>query len=357
MTVRHVLHLLGSAERSGTAPARAGGELARGLDPGAFQFHAWFTAGDGPVREELAQLGVSTRVVRWQGGWKDVVGAGRMARAPCGTPVDVVHQHYGGRSMRLLARRLSGAPVLLHCHARIGVESEASALVAIDGRGADRVVANSRATADCVRAMSAFVVYPGVRVPSSLPDSQSGGRFTVGYAGRLVPLKGVDVLVRAFAILAGELPVARLEIAGAGQELGALRLLASDLGLSERVAFLGWSTDLATVMHGWDVAVQPSHEEAFGIAALEAMACGLPVVASAVGGLTELVVDEQTGFLVPPGDVAALAAGLGRIAANPDFRRALGRAGHGRAAAHFSAETFVEDMRQHYEALLPGGGR
>jgi glycosyltransferase involved in cell wall biosynthesis len=353
MIGRHVLHLLGSADRSGTAQASAVAELARGLDPAAFHLHAWFTAGDGPLREDLAQLGVATRLVQWAGGWRDAQGAGRMTRALWSTRVDLVHQHYGGRSMRLLARRLSGAPVLLHCHARIGVESGACVPAAIDGQGADRVVANSSATAGCVRGMTAMVVYPGVRVPAKLPDSPFDGSFTVGYAGRLVRLKGVDVLLRAFASLAGDLPVARLEIAGAGQESGALRLLAAELGIAERVVFLGWSTDLATVIERWDVAVQPSREEAFGVAALEAMACGVPIVASAVGGLAEVVVDGKTGFLVPPGDATALAARLRWLALNPRLRRALGRAGHGRAAAHFSAEMFVRRMQQHYEALLP----
>jgi glycosyltransferase involved in cell wall biosynthesis len=357
MTPRAVVHLLGSAARAGTAPAAMVADLARGLDPARYHLRAWFTAGDGPLRGELEGLGVETRVVPWSGGWKDAAGALRFARACRGARVALVHQHYGGRSMRLLARRLTGTPLLLHWHARIGVETGTPTPLALDARGADRVVANSRATAACVRGATAAVVYPGVHVPAEPPPPRTGDEFVVGFAGRLVPLKGVDVLLRAVALIAGELPRLRLEIAGDGPENGMLRRLARELGIGERVAFAGWRTDLTDVRRGWDVAVQPSREEAFGVAAAEAMASGLPVVASAAGGLPELVVEGETGYLVGPGDPEALAGRLRALACDPALRRAMGSAGHARVRAHFSSAGFVRAIEGHYDALLGACGR
>ena len=355
MTPRTVLHLLGSAARAGTAPASMVADLARGLDPSRYRLLAWFTAGDGPLRGELESLGVSTRVVRWAGGWRDAAGALRFARAIRGARIDVVHQHYGGASMRLLARRLTGAPVLLHCHARTLAESARPEPAALRTRGADLVVANSRATAACVRGGAATVVYPGVRGPAALPEREPAEGVTLGYAGRLVALKGVAVLLRAFARLAAERPEVRLEIVGEGPEEGELRRLAAELGVAERVVFTGWSGDVAAAMRGWDIAVLPSLEEAFGLAAAEAMACGVPVVGSRVGGLPEVVVEGATGFLVAPGDPDALHARLRDLAADPALRRAMGAAGHARAGACFTVPAFVRAMDGCY-ASLPATG-
>ena len=330
-------------------------DLARGLDPGRFRLLAWFTVGDGPLRAELESLGVPTRVVRWEGGWRDVAGALRFARALRGAGVELVHQHYGGASMRLLARRLAGAPVLLHCHARTLAESARPEPAVLGTRGADLVVANSRATAACVRGAPAEVVYPGVRVPAALPERDPADGVVIGFAGRLVALKGVHVLLRAFARLAAELPEARLEIGGEGPEEEALRRQAAALGVGERVAFRGWCSDVAAEMRGWDVAVLPSLEEAFGLAAAEAMACGVPVVASRVGGLPEVVVEGETGFLVAAGDAEALRARLRELAADPALRRAMGAAGHDRARRCFSVAEFVGEMERRYAALLGTG--
>lgn len=170
-------------------------------------------------------------------------------------------------------------------------------------------------------------------------------------AANLVPRKGVDVLLAAVAALA---PRARcaLWIAGDGPERAALEADAARLGLGERVHFLGRRSDVPDLLEACDVFALPSRLEGLGVAALEAMARGRPVVASAVGGLAQIVVPEETGLLVPPGDAEALAAALERLLANPALARRLGAAGAKRVAEHFLAEQMVAAYEALYREIL-----
>jgi glycosyltransferase involved in cell wall biosynthesis len=160
--------------------------------------------------------------------------------------------------------------------------------------------------------------------------------FTIGYAGRLIDGKGVDVLLRAFAASArhGD---ARLRIGGDGPARPVLEDLAGKLGLDGAVDFAGWIADMPSFWRSCDVAVMPSDRciESFGMAALEAMACGKPVVATRNGALPELVNDGVTGLVVPRGDADALSDALLSLFGAPDLREAAGRAARMRCEQHF----------------------
>ena len=170
-------------------------------------------------------------------------------------------------------------------------------------------------------------------------------------AANLVPRKGVDVLLEAIARLG---PAARsvLWIAGDGPERARLEAAAARLGVAERTHFLGHRNDVPDLLEACDVFVLPSRQEGLGVAALEAMARGRPVVASAVGGLAETVVPEETGLLVAPGDPAALAAALERLQGDPELARRLGSAGAKRVAEHFLAEQMVSAYEALYREIL-----
>jgi len=135
------------------------------------------------------------------------------------------------------------------------------------------------------------------------------------YIGRLVPEKGVSILINAFQRVSGEIPTAKLVIAGRGPQGPELQDLVEKLGLSDRVWFTGYVSDELRdrIYHRADVAVFPSLYEPFGIVALEAMASGTPVVVSDVGGLAEIVVDGETGLKVEPLDEESLASAMIRI--------------------------------------------
>jgi len=175
-------------------------------------------------------------------------------------------------------------------------------------------------------------------------------------AANLVRRKGVDVLLDAFAALATRAHCA-LWIAGDGPERAALEAAATRLGVAEQVSFLGRRGDVPDLLEACDVFVLPSRQEGLGVAALEAMARARPVLASAVGGLAEIVIPEQTGLLVPPGDAAALASALERLVRDPALARRLGAAGAKRVAEHFLAEQMVAGYETLYREILRDDAR
>jgi glycosyltransferase involved in cell wall biosynthesis len=166
----------------------------------------------------------------------------------------------------------------------------------------------------------------------------------------LVRRKGVDVLLEA--ISRAQLARTRLWIAGDGEERTALEAQCAHLGLGSRVRFLGRQQDKAGLILACDVLCLPSRREGMGVAALEALALGRPVLASAVGGLCEAVEDERSGLLVPPEDPAALAAALKRLESDPALRARLGAGGEHSLARGYRAENMVEDYAQLYRSVL-----
>lgn len=177
---------------------------------------------------------------------------------------------------------------------------------------------------------------------------------TVAYAGRLVPEKGVGVLLRAFARTKTLVPKARLVIAGQGVEEVNLRALAAELGVTDSVVWLGYLPRQEMEQHFDSVWVQvvPSlWAEPFGNVSTEAMMRGTAVIASNVGAQPEIVSDGTTGFLVPPSDVDALTNALLRLLLNPILAEEMGRAGRQRALTHFSEDRCTERFLEIYQQL------
>jgi glycosyltransferase involved in cell wall biosynthesis len=145
--------------------------------------------------------------------------------------------------------------------------------------------------------------------------------------------KGLDVLLRAVALLHEDFPALRLELAGEGPERGALEALARSLGIADSVVFAGFldRMSLTRSLERCTAFVLPSRSEPFGIAVVEALAAGAPVVASRVGGIPEIITDGHNGLLVPPENPAALADALRTILSAPDLRSRLSEAGPVRA--------------------------
>lgn len=178
---------------------------------------------------------------------------------------------------------------------------------------------------------------------------------------RLSPEKDVANFVRAVAILAREAPSIRAEVAGGGACLDELVALADELGVADRVAFLGEVRDVPAVLERASAFVLPSKAEGIPLTLLEAMARGLPVVATRVGGVPEVVVEAETGYVVPPSDPAALAAAMGRVWGDPELGRRSGEAGRRRAEERFDVRRMVADYEATYEELAgprrgAGGG-
>ena len=165
--------------------------------------------------------------------------------------------------------------------------------------------------------------------------------------GALEVRKGHAVLLAAAAGLASAAPRLRYVFCGEGRQAKALAGAAA--ALDGVVEMVGFRRDVAACLAAADIVALPSLQEGLGVAALEAMAAGRPVVASRVGGLAEAVVHEETGLLVPPGDPTALAAALARLARDPDLRARLGAAGHARVLARYTATRMAEGTLACYE--------
>ena len=159
-------------------------------------------------------------------------------------------------------------------------------------------------------------------------------------------------MIRALPAIRAVVPNVRLEIAGDGPERSALERECRLLGVMGSVDFLGWQPDIQPWLSRWDVVIQPSLSEGFGLAALEAMAASTPVVATAVGGAPEVVDDGVTGWLVPPGDPAALGERIQELLLNPDLRTRMGTAGRRRAESQFSVHRMVAETGRIYAQLL-----
>lgn len=176
----------------------------------------------------------------------------------------------------------------------------------------------------------------------------------VAIVGSLHRRKGHEVLLRALAQLFGERGSVPLVLAaGDGPEREALASLASELGVAPRVRWLGRCEDVRPVLAAADVVASPSLAEGLGVATIEALAAGRAVVASAVGGLRELVRDGEEGLLVPAADPAALATALARLLDDADLRDRLGRAARVRAA-EFSTAAMARGTEAVYERALAG---
>ncbi len=170
---------------------------------------------------------------------------------------------------------------------------------------------------------------------------------------RLSPEKDVANLVRAMAIAVRQDPGVCLEVAGDGPCLPELRRLVSDLGLGVCVSFLGQVRNVPGLLAQSGLFVLPSRSEGISLTLLEAMARGLPVVATRVGGTPEVVVEGQTGLLVPPGDPAALAEALLLLRRDPEAGRRMGAAGRRRVERLFDVRRMVAE----YEELYRQSGR
>ncbi|HZR84626.1 MAG TPA: glycosyltransferase [Candidatus Binatia bacterium] len=174
----------------------------------------------------------------------------------------------------------------------------------------------------------------------------------VGIVARLAPIKAHEVFIAAAARIAQRLPSCRFAIVGDGERRGELECLVAARGLRDRVAFLGWRADLERIHGALDVAVLTSRNEGSPVALIEAMAAGVAVVATSVGGVPDLIEDGANGLLVEAGDDAAVAAAVVQLLGDSARRQALASAGRASVLERHSADRLVEDVDALYGELL-----
>ena len=229
------------------------------------------------------------------------------------------------------------------------------------------ILAISKAVADdlppAMRARTR-VVYNGLDLaafdqavarPADLPLSEGDGP-VIGTVSYLIPWKGQEIFLRAAALLAGAHPSWRFVVVGDPifqfrGERDRLEALAAELGIRDRVAFAGHREDIPAVMGALDLFVLPSLYEPFGRVLIEAMGARLPIVASRAGGVPEIVLDGETGVLVPPGEPEALADAIAGLVIDRERADRLASAGRARVERCFSLEATVTGVLEAYEDL------
>jgi L-malate glycosyltransferase len=199
----------------------------------------------------------------------------------------------------------------------------------------------------------------GVDVELFSPPKNEGpvlpGKVVFGVAKYLQPVYGLDLLLKAFAQLEEKEPGrALLRIAGAGPELWRLQALASKLNIASQVEWIGAipNTEVSEFYQNLDVVVVPSRKESFGVTAVEGSACARPIIASRVGGLPEVVIDQETGIMVEPENVDALAQAMEHLMQHPEERQRMGRNGREFVLKHYDWQHNVSQMEEVYRKLL-----
>ena len=213
-----------------------------------------------------------------------------------------------------------------------------------------RGLARYLAQTEGFREESFEIVHYGIRPKEDPPPAPEPSRLLC--VGRLIPIKGHIVLLRAFAAAKKEVPGLKLDIAGRGPLEPALRALARELGVGDSIRFLGHVTPIQGAIERSAIVVVPSMGEGFGMVALEAMERARPVIAAEIGGLGELVRDGETGLLVEPGEAEPLREAIVRLAGNLPLAAEMGRAGRTRALRDFLESRCVDRTEILYEAAL-----
>jgi len=173
---------------------------------------------------------------------------------------------------------------------------------------------------------------------------------TIGMIKRMVPIYGPKYLVEAFSVIYSKYPNSRLILVGGGQQEEELKRLAYKLGIIERCKFVGSipHKEVPKWLNQFDIYCAPSILESFGVAVIEASACGLPVIVSRVGGLPEVVQEGRTGLIIPPKDVNALVQALDALITNKKIRIEMGKAGIKFVQQNYDWECCVDKMEQLY---------
>jgi glycosyltransferase involved in cell wall biosynthesis len=366
----HVTYLARGLAERGYETTLVAGDVARGEESMAFVADR---AGVQVVR--LPGLSRELSPVR------DALAAWRLAKIIRRVRPDVVHTHTAkagavGRAAALLSG-LRRRPVVVHTfhgHVLRGYFGHAGTLLfrAIEtvlARATDRLVAVSPEVRDALVALGVAperkfsVIRLGIELePRVAFDGDTtelrrrhgipSDAFVVGWFGRMTAVKRTDDLLTTLAALREDGVEALLLLVGDGADRVNLEQRAHELGLARQCLFLGYQEDVAPWYAVCDAVVLTSASEGTPVTIIEALAAGRAVVATAVGGVRDVVDDGETGYLVPPGDTEALAERLGRLVRDPAQREAMGREGRERVLRRYAVERLVGDVDDLYQELL-----
>jgi len=361
-----ILQLLATGGNGGAQESYTG--LLLGLDRRRYEVRA-LSLSAGSAVQRLRGLGVAVEVIDQA---DDAAAVRELAAWLRREEIDLLHAHmYRAEVVGTRAAVAAGTPVIVATvhSSRVRPAADVRALASLTP-SMDRLIVPSGAIERKVRAegrgAARFAIIPnGVDLSRFATPTRCAFRREfrippdaplVGVVARLESEKGHRYLVEAWpAVLAG-VPDAWLAVVGEGSELEALRRRARALGVAGRVLFTGRRDDVSALTADLTVAVLPSLREAQGISIMEAMARGVPVVATAVGGIPEVITSGVDGLLVPPADPAALVGAIIGLLGDPGLRQRLGHAGHRTVADRFSIDAMVRRIEHVYDEELARAG-
>ena len=367
----HVAYLTAGLRERGYDTTLVAGSLARGEDSMAFVADARDVE---IVR--IDELGREISPLR------DLVATLRLARLIRKERPDILHTHTAkagtvGRVAALLAGR-RGPPIVVHTfhgHVLRGyfgplrswffrqlerwLAARTTALIAVSPQVRDDLVALGIAPRERF-----VVIRLGIELGERVAAEQDGrdesrrylgigpDRFAVGWIGRMTAVKRTDDVLVAFKRLRDEGVDAVLCMVGDGPDRPGLEQRAHELGVVGDTLFLGYQEDVAPFYAAFDALVLPSSNEGTPVSAIEALAAGRPVVATRVGGVPDVVVEGEDGFLVEPGATDDLADRLAELARDPELRQRMGQAGRQRVVPRYAVDRLVDDVDRLYRSLL-----
>ncbi len=336
-------------------------ELSIALDPTQFEVHV-VVVRDGPLRERLEQSGIAVHVVGGEFDLRAGVTISRTARLLRELEPDIMHTHMIGSDITgFVAARLAHVPIVLTTQHDTYHRAGAYDLFRrYSGPRLDATVAIGSSVVEYCRD-SLHVPVGRIHVIENAVDT---GRFevaiceqrrpaTFGAIGTLIPIKGHEVLIEAFARIATSVPGSRLLFAGQGPLRESLERRARDLGVADRVEFRG-AVDVPAFLGEIDIVVHPSTQEAFGLALIESMASRKPVIASDLPAIRHILRDGAAGVLVQPGDVAGFAEAIERLANDPASARVLAHAGYEHVHQSYCRRRMAKEYAALYHLLLTG---
>jgi sugar transferase (PEP-CTERM/EpsH1 system associated) len=336
--------------------------LIRHMDRARYTPHVLCLHDRGPLAERIEALGVPVDVIGAHGVGLLEMGR-RLARRLRELRPDIVHTHNPApHQAAAVARLITRFPALVHTkHGRNNFPTRTRRWAEqLAGKMTDMVVPVSTDAAEVasrvdrvpdrkLRVIQNGIEVLGVAQATPLPPGRAPRAVHVA---RLNRIKDQGTLLRATRAVADALPGFTLDIVGDGPMHADIHALATELGLDEVVRFHGFRDDVGTILASADLFVLSSLSEGISITLLEAMAAGLPVVATDVGGNREVVLPGETGMLVPVGDHAALGDAMLAVLTDPALARTMGAAGYTRVAATFAIDRTVHAYEAIYRELL-----
>ena len=347
-----------------------------GLDKDVFNPLVCVISEKGPMGQRIEQMGYPViplhRMKRSQFDWRIIRDLRRLME---NEKVQIVHTHlYDGNKYGRIAARLAHVPCILSTYHNVYMRRRTkyhlinwtlsafnNSLIAVSEAVKKSVVRYDRIRPEKIR-----VIYNGID-PAKFQGifdrdgvrqsfAVDEGDFLIGVIARLEEQKGHIFLLEALRRIRQQCPQIKILIVGDGKLRGFLEGKAHEMGLSGRVTFTGTRDPIAPVLSALDVFLLPSLWEGFSIAILEAMAMGLPVIATSVGGAAEVITPNQEGVLIPPGDIDSLETAMTDAALHREKYQAMGLAGRKKVYENFTRATHLSNLQSLYREVLAGKG-